>query len=54
MRAAVSSALSASTLAVAMSRPVRFFTSAAIASHFETVREAKVISPKISGTMAHL
>ena len=27
---------------------------AAMASHFETVREASVISPKTSGTMAHL
>ncbi len=51
---AVSAGLSASTWAVAMSRPVRCFTAAAMASHFETVREARVISPKSSGTMAHL
>jgi hypothetical protein len=54
MSAAVSSELSASTFAVAMALPVRCFTEAAIASHLETVRDARVISPKVSGSMAHL
>ncbi len=54
MRAAVSSELSASTLAVAMVLPVRCFTEAAMSSHFERVREARVISPKVSASMAHL
>lgn len=54
MRATVSGTLSASMVAVLMVTPVRVFTDAAMASHFETVREASVMSVKTSESCAHL